>query len=75
MKNPIYTGADKKDHVDDFAENNTPEAFRGAMNFNIQKYSKRYGKKDSYLKEAMKMADYAQRLVKFEEGIISESTS
>ena len=29
-KNPIYTGADKKDHIDDFSENNTPEAFTEA---------------------------------------------
>ena len=72
MKNPIYTGADKKDHIDDFAENNTPVEFRAAINFNIQKYSKRYGKKDGFLKEAMKMADYAQRLVKFEEALLSE---
>ena len=72
MKNPIYTGADKKDHIDDFIDNNTPEAVRAALNFNVQKYSKRYGKKDDFLKEAKKIADYAQRLVEFEEGLLSE---
>ena len=71
MKNPIYTGTDKKDHIDDFAENNSSEEFRAAMNFNIQKYSKRYGKKDAQLKEAKKMADYCQRLVEFEEGLLA----
>ena len=43
-KNPIYAGVSGKDHIDDFEENSTPDEFRAAMNFNIQKYSKRYGK-------------------------------
>ena len=72
MKNPIYTGTDKKDHIDDFAENNAPDVHRGALNFNIQKYSKRYGKKDSHLKEAKKIADYANRLVQFEESLLND---
>ena len=71
-KNPIYTGADKKDHIDDFADNNPSDSFRAAMNYNIQKYSKRYGKKDAHLKEAKKMADYCQRLVEFEESLLNE---
>lgn len=71
-KNPIYTAPSGADLIDEFAKNNTPDEFRAVINFNIQKYSKRYGKKDEQLKEARKIADYASRLVAFEEGLLNE---
>lgn len=72
VKNPIYTAPSGADLIDEFAKNNTPDEFRAVINFNIQKYSKRYGKKDEQLKEARKIADYASRLVAFEEGLLNE---
>jgi phosphopentomutase len=57
-----------RDLIDECAEDMTPEAFRGAMLFNIRKYAKRYGRKDDMLKEARKIQDYANRLVEYEEG-------
>ena len=71
-KNPIYQSQNGSDHIDDFEENNSPDEFRAAMNFNIQKYSKRYGKKDDHLKEAKKIADYAQRLIAYEESLLAD---
>lgn len=54
-------GGEKGDFIDDFYEENSAEKFRGAMEFTIQKYWKRMGKKDDVLLELYKIADYSMR--------------
>lgn len=52
------------DLIDDWAikYKDSPEIFRALM-FEMQnKYQKRYGKKDSFVSESRKIADYANRL-------------
>jgi len=63
--NPIYV-KDGEDLIARWARTKTPEQFRAAMLFNIEKYSSRYGLKDSEHKEASKIADYSARLAQYE---------
>ena len=55
-----------KDLIDDWAERKSTKEFRAIMVANIEKYCRRYGKKDECLSEAKKIADYAARLVDYE---------
>lgn len=55
-----------RDWIDEFSANSTVEEVRGAFRFTIGKYLRRYGKKDDPLQEAIKIQDYANRLVAFE---------
>ena len=59
-KQEKYKG-DKGDFIDEYFEESTTEEFRGAMEFTIQKYWKRMGKKDDILLELYKIADYSMR--------------
>lgn len=64
-KQERYTNAGK-DLIDDWAERKSTKEFRAIMIANIEKYCRRYGKKDECLSEAKKIADYAARLVDYE---------
>ena len=55
-----------RDWIDEFCATSTTEEVRGAFRFTIGKYLRRYGKKDDPLQEAIKIQDYANRLVEFE---------
>ena len=55
-----------KDLIDHWAEVKSPIEFRAIMIANIEKYCRRYGKKDDVLVEAKKIQDYATRLVEYE---------
>lgn len=59
---PHYTkDADRKDFLQRFFENSTPEEVKGAMVFTMGKYIERLGKKDAVEKELAKVIDYATR--------------
>lgn len=64
-KQDRYTN-DGKDLIDDWAERKNTTEFRAIMIGNIERYCRRYGKKDEVLSEAKKIADYAARLVEYE---------
>ena len=68
MKRPErYTeNNSNRDWIDEFCATSTVEEVRGAFRFTIGKYLRRYGKKDDPLQEAIKILDYANRLVAFE---------
>ena len=55
-----------RDWIDEFCATSSTEEVRGAFRFTIGKYLRRYGKKDDPLQEAIKIQDYANRLVAFE---------
>lgn len=55
-----------KDLIDDWAERKSMIEFRAIMLAQIEKYARRYGKKDLPVKEAEKILDYAQRLYEYE---------
>lgn len=55
-----------RDWIDEFIATSSAEEVRGAFRFTIGKYLRRYGKKDDPLQEAIKIQDYANRLVEFE---------
>lgn len=55
-----------RDWIDEFIATSSQEEVRGAFRFTIGKYLRRYGKKDDPLQEALKIQDYANRLVEFE---------
>ena len=55
-----------RDWIDEFCATSSVEEVRGAFRFTIGKYLRRYGKKDDPLQEAIKILDYANRLVAFE---------
>lgn len=55
-----------RDWIDEFIATSSAEEVRGAFRFTIGKYLRRYGKKDDPLQEALKIQDYANRLVAFE---------
>lgn len=59
-----------RDWIDEFAATSTTEETRGAFRFTIGKYLRRYGKKDDPLQEALKIQDYANRLVEFEQAAL-----
>jgi len=68
-----YTeNSSSRDWIDEFCATSTPEEVRGAFRFTIGKYLRRYGKKDDHLQEALKIQDYANRLVEYERSIIRE---
>lgn len=56
----------ERDWIDEFCATSSTEEVRGAFRFTIGKYLRRYGKKDDPLQEALKIQDYANRLVAFE---------
>jgi hypothetical protein len=68
MKRPErYTeNNSSRDWIDEFCATSSVEEVRGAFRFTIGKYLRRYGKKDDPLQEAIKIQDYANRLVAFE---------
>lgn len=68
MKRPErYTeNNSNRDWIDEFCATSSVEEARGAFRFTIGKYLRRYGKKDDPLQEAIKILDYANRLVAFE---------
>lgn len=55
-----------RDWIDEFCATSSVEEVRGAFRFTVGKYLRRYGKKDDPLQEAIKILDYANRLVAFE---------
>lgn len=62
-----YTeNSSSRDWIDEFCATSSVEEVRGAFRFTIGKYLRRYGKKDDPLQEAIKIQDYANRLVAFE---------
>ena len=63
-------GSDR-DFIDEFQSTKTPDEVRGAMLFSMGKYQRRYGKKDDHLAEAIKIADYANRLVEYERSLVA----
>ena len=68
MKRPErYTeNNSSRDWIDEFCATSSVDEVRGAFRFTIGKYLRRYGKKDDPLQEAIKIQDYANRLVAFE---------
>ena len=68
MKRPErYTeNNSNRDWIDEFSATSSVDEVRGAFRFTIGKYLRRYGKKDDPLQEAIKIKDYANRLVSFE---------
>lgn len=71
MKQERYLGSGNQDLIDDWARVKDPVEFRAIMIGNIEKYCRRYGKKDTHLHEIRKIADYAQRLVEYEEKLLN----
>lgn len=59
----------RRDWIDEFCATSSTEEVRGAFRFTIGKYLRRYGKKDDPLQEAVKIQDYANRLVAFERDL------
>lgn len=58
-----------RDWIDEFCATKSVDEVRGAFLFNMGKYQRRYGKKDEHLKEALKIQDYANRLVEYERSL------
>lgn len=69
---PHYQTKTGTDFIQRFSDVHSEERVRGALLFSIGKYCERYGEKDNTLKEARKIADYANRLVKFEESLLED---
>ena len=59
-----------RDWIDEFCATKSAEEVRGAFLFNLGKYQRRYGKKDDHLQEALKIQDYANRLVEYERSLV-----
>lgn len=57
------------DLIDEFGEEESVEAFRGAMKFTLKRYMRRLGKKDSLVSELTKMADYCLRWAEYEKKL------
>ena len=74
-KQDRYKSSSNRDLIDEWSDNYSTLEFRAIMNGNIQKYSRRYGKKDDPLKEARKIQDYVNRLVEYEEQLLIDSTA
>jgi hypothetical protein len=80
LVNPIYE-EDGEDLIAQWARTKTPVEFRAAMLFNIEKYQRRYGKKDDVVSESRKIADYSSRLAQYEltlqesEGLVAPATT
>lgn len=69
QKQDRYLTGDGTDWIDKFAGTSSKEQFRGAMAFTIGKYMSRMGKKDTTLIEVTKIADYANRWLKYEQRL------
>ena len=69
-KTQHYKNKNGKDLIDEWIENDEPIEVRAKIIGNIQKYARRYGKKDEPLKEAKKILDYSTRLVQYEQDLI-----
>ena len=69
MKKEYYVGDEGTDLIDDWALRLSPEKFRAVMLAMIEKYGRRYDMKDAPLTEAIKIRDYANRLVEFEQNL------
>ncbi len=63
------TDVGAKDFIDETYENRPFSDFTAAMFWTIEKYMKRFGKKDDLVKEAYKIMDYATR---FHEKVVLE---
>ena len=73
MKQERYKKGDSgEDLIDRWAREEVPRDFRFIMVKQIEKYTCRYGKKDDVLKEALKIQDYANRLVEYEQKVATE---
>src|SRR5690606_36889512 len=59
-----------RDFIDEFCATRSAEEVRGAVLFNLGKYLRRYGNKDDHLQEALKIQDYANRLVEYERSLV-----
>ena len=59
-----------RDWIDEFCATRSVDEVRGAFLFNLGKYQRRYGKKDEHLQEALKIQDYANRLVEYERSLV-----
>jgi len=59
----------KKDLIDRWQEEKTPVEFRAIMIAQMEKYQRRYGKKDDPQLESYKLCDYANRLHEYEKNI------
>ena len=69
-KTQHYKNKNGKDLIDEWIENDDPIEVRAKIIGNLQKYCRRYGKKDETLKEATKLANYANRLLQYEQDLI-----
>ena len=72
-KQERYKGNSGEDLIDRWAREETSEIFRAKIMAQLDRYTSRYGKKDNVLQEAKKIQDYANRLVAYEESLISDS--
>lgn len=70
-KQTRYTANDGMDLIDQWSRTKSNEEFRAIMIAQIEKYCSRYGKKDDPLTEAVKIQDYATRLVEYEQTRIN----
>ncbi len=73
-KTQHYTNKSGRDLIDEWIDNDDPIEVRAKIIGNIQRYSRRYGKKDDMLKESIKIANYATRLLQYEESLIIDSS-
>lgn len=67
-QNRYCNNSGSKDLIDHWAEVKDPIEFRAIMIGNIEKYCRRYGKKDNVIKEVEKIKDYASRLLEYEKS-------
>ena len=71
-KQERYKGKSGEDLIDRWAREDTPDVFRIKIMAQIERYASRYGKKDVTLKEAVKIQDYATRLVEYETKLLEK---
>ncbi len=69
-KQERYKGKSGEDLIDRWAREDTPDVFRVKVMAQIERYASRYGKKDVTLQEAVKIQDYATRLVEYETKLL-----
>ena len=69
-KTQHYKNKSGNDLIDEWIENDEPIEVRAKIIGNLQKYSRRYGKKDKCIEEAKKIANYANRLMEYEESLV-----
>ena len=68
-KQERYKGKTGKDLIDRWFEEYDPIEVRAIMIAQMEKYQKRYGKKDDLVLESYKIMDYATRLHEYEANI------